>query len=89
MITTDRAGATIGAVKSEKGKNEKMKILVMGAGAIGAFVGAYLARAGEEVVFCARGAMLRGLRERGLTIGGMYTKGAAEPVPGWRPRFFA
>jgi 2-dehydropantoate 2-reductase len=57
-----------------------MKILVMGTGAIGAFVGAYLARAGEEVVFCARGAMLRALRERGLTIGGIRDEFTIRPV---------
>lgn len=57
-----------------------MKILVMGTGAIGAFVGAYLQRAGEEVVFCARGAMLRGLRERGLTIGGIREEFTVCPV---------
>jgi 2-dehydropantoate 2-reductase len=57
-----------------------MKVLVMGAGAIGAFVGAYLARTGEEVVFCARGAMLQGLRERGLTIGGIREEFTLFPV---------
>ncbi len=57
-----------------------MKILVMGTGGIGAFVGAYLARAGEEVVFCARGAMLRGLREHGLTIGGIRPEFTVKPV---------
>ena len=40
-----------------------MKILVMGAGAIGAYFGARLHQAGEEVVFCARG---RNLRADGL-----------------------
>jgi len=48
-----------------------MKILVMGAGAIGAFVGGCLASAGEEVVFCARGENLRALREHGLEIFGV------------------
>ena len=57
-----------------------MKILVMGTGGIGAFAGAYLARAGEEVVFCARGAMLQGLRERGLTIGGIRPEFTIKPV---------
>ncbi len=57
-----------------------MKILVMGTGGIGAFVGAYLARAGEEVVFCARGAMLRALRERGLTISGIRPEFTINPV---------
>ncbi|HYA35603.1 MAG TPA: 2-dehydropantoate 2-reductase [Candidatus Binataceae bacterium] len=45
-----------------------MKILVMGAGAVGSYFGARLQQAGEEVVFCARGEHLRAMRERGLTI---------------------
>jgi 2-dehydropantoate 2-reductase len=45
-----------------------MKILVMGAGAVGAYYGARLQQAGEDVVFCARGENLRALRERGLDI---------------------
>jgi 2-dehydropantoate 2-reductase len=65
MITTDRGGATIGAVKSE---NEKMKILVMGAGAVGAYFGARMRAAGEDVVLCARGENLRAIREYGLDI---------------------
>ncbi len=47
-----------------------MKILVMGAGAIGAYFGAKLKLAGEDVYFCARGPHLRALRERGLTMRG-------------------
>ncbi|MGO9061409.1 MAG: ketopantoate reductase family protein [Candidatus Binataceae bacterium] len=45
-----------------------MKILVMGAGAVGAYFGARLQQAGEEVVYCARGENLRALMERGLDI---------------------
>jgi 2-dehydropantoate 2-reductase len=45
-----------------------MKILVMGAGAVGAYFGARLQQAGEQVVFCARGDHLRALRDRGLTF---------------------
>ena len=45
-----------------------MKILVMGAGAVGAYYGARLAQAGEDVVFCARGENLRAMQERGLEI---------------------
>src|SRR6202158_3460525 len=43
-----------------------MKILVMGAGAIGAYFGARLQQAGEQVIFCARGKNLRALADRGL-----------------------
>jgi len=45
-----------------------MKILVMGAGAIGAFYGAWLQRAGDEVYFCARGEHLRALQKDGLEV---------------------
>jgi len=45
-----------------------MKILVMGAGAVGTYFGARLRAAGEDVVLCARGENLRAIREHGLDI---------------------
>jgi 2-dehydropantoate 2-reductase len=45
-----------------------MKICIYGAGAIGGFLGAYLARAGHEVSLIARGAHLDALRSKGLTL---------------------
>ncbi len=45
-----------------------MKILVMGAGAVGAYFGARLQASGEDVVLCARGENLRAIREHGLDI---------------------
>ncbi|SRR5579885_258378 len=45
-----------------------MKILIMGAGGIGAYYGAKLKLAGEDVYFCARGDHLRALKERGLVM---------------------
>src|SRR5262245_28287830 len=45
-----------------------MRIAVLGAGAVGCYFGARLARAGEEVVWFARGAMLEALRTRGLQV---------------------
>jgi 2-dehydropantoate 2-reductase len=45
-----------------------MKILVMGAGAVGAYFGARLRASGEEAVLCARGDNLRAIREHGLDI---------------------
>ena len=45
-----------------------MRICVIGAGAIGGFVGARLALAGHEVSLVARGAHLRAIRERGLLL---------------------
>jgi 2-dehydropantoate 2-reductase len=45
-----------------------VRILVYGAGGVGAFFGALLARAGCDVHFVARGAHLEALRSRGLRI---------------------
>ena len=45
-----------------------MKIAVVGAGAVGGYFGARLARGGEDVHFLARGAHLAAMRERGLRI---------------------
>lgn len=47
-----------------------MKFAVVGAGAIGAFVGAMLARAGEDVTLIARGAHMRAMREKGVRVRG-------------------
>ncbi len=45
-----------------------MRILVHGAGAVGGYFGALLARGGHEVTFVARGENLAALRARGLTV---------------------
>jgi 2-dehydropantoate 2-reductase len=45
-----------------------MRIAVLGAGGIGGYYGALLAKAGHDVVFVARGAHREALRRRGLTI---------------------
>ena len=45
-----------------------MKILIFGSGGIGAYFGARLAEAGEEVVFVARGAFAEALRRDGLRV---------------------
>lgn len=45
-----------------------MNILVFGAGAVGSFYGALLARAGHQVHFVARGAQLDAIRTRGIRI---------------------
>jgi 2-dehydropantoate 2-reductase len=45
-----------------------MRFLVAGAGAIGGYMGACLARAGADVTLFARGEHLRAMRERGLRI---------------------
>jgi 2-dehydropantoate 2-reductase len=45
-----------------------MKIAIVGAGAIGGYVGAKLALAGEDVTFIVRGANLAAIRERGIRL---------------------
>ena len=45
-----------------------MRLIVIGAGGIGAYFGGELARAGHDVTMFARGAHLDALRERGLTV---------------------
>jgi 2-dehydropantoate 2-reductase len=45
-----------------------MKVGVMGAGGVGAYFGAKLAAAGNDVTFIARGAHLEALRTRGLSV---------------------
>ena len=45
-----------------------MRIAVMGAGGVGGYFGAQLAKAGHDVAFVARGRHLAALRERGLAV---------------------
>lgn len=45
-----------------------LRVVVVGAGAIGAYVGAALARGGSEVVLIARGAHLRAMQQHGVQV---------------------
>ncbi len=45
-----------------------LRIAVVGSGAVGGYYGARLARAGHDVIFIARGAHLKAIGERGLSI---------------------
>ena len=45
-----------------------MKFLIAGAGAIGAYIGAKMARAGQDVTLFARGPHLRAMQERGVVV---------------------
>jgi 2-dehydropantoate 2-reductase len=47
-----------------------MRFAIVGAGAIGGFVGAMLARSGEDVALIARGPHLKAIQERGLRVTG-------------------
>lgn len=57
-----------------------MRIVVVGAGALGSIVGAHLVRAGEDVVFLARGQRAAALRERGIVLTGLADFTAAVTV---------
>jgi 2-dehydropantoate 2-reductase len=46
----------------------RMRVAILGTGAIGGYYGALLAKAGEEVVFVARGAHLQALNSHGLSV---------------------
>ena len=56
-----------------------MKIAIIGAGAIGGFLGAKLAHAGEDVTFIARGATLEALKSRGIRL--IMSDGSEIAVP--------
>ena len=45
-----------------------MKFAIAGAGAIGAYIGAKLARAGADVTLFARGRHCRAMQERGVRV---------------------
>jgi 2-dehydropantoate 2-reductase len=57
-----------------------MRVLVMGAGAIGGTVGSRFLHAGDDVVFVARGAHLAAMQEHGLTVKSSYFGDARMPV---------
>jgi 2-dehydropantoate 2-reductase len=57
-----------------------MKYAVVGAGAIGAFVGAMLAKSGEDVTLIARGAHLRAMQERGVRVIGSLGEFEVNPA---------
>jgi len=66
-----------------------MKILVMGAGAVGAYFGARLRASGEGVVLCARGENLGAIREHGLDITSIGGDLSIEVTATDTPRDFA
>jgi 2-dehydropantoate 2-reductase len=63
-----------------------MRIAVLGAGAIGAYVGAALARAGADVHVVARGAHLRAMRRDGIRVNSPRGDFAASPPATDDPR---
>ncbi len=57
-----------------------MRILIVGAGAVGGYFGAKLARAGNDVVFAARGANLAALLQAGVRVESVDGDFAVAPV---------
>src|SRR6516225_11201631 len=57
-----------------------MRTLIVGAGAVGGYYGAKLARAGHDVVFTARGRNLEAIRDRGLRLESFEDPIAVSPV---------
>lgn len=57
-----------------------MKIAMVGAGGVGGYYGALLARAGHEVAFIARGEHLQALRSKGLQVKSILGDFAVSPV---------
>ncbi|MCI0693642.1 2-dehydropantoate 2-reductase [candidate division KSB1 bacterium] len=57
-----------------------MKIAIVGAGGVGGYYGALLARAGHEVTFIARGEHLQALRAQGLQVRSILGDFAVSPV---------
>lgn len=49
----------------------RLRIVILGAGAVGSIIGAHLARAGEQVTLIARGQRAALLREHGITVTGL------------------
>ena len=48
-----------------------MKIVILGAGALGSIIGGHLARAGEEVTLIARGQRAAYVQQHGITLTGL------------------
>lgn len=57
-----------------------MRFAIVGAGAIGAFVGAMLAKSGEDVTLMARGPHLRAMQEHGVRVRGEMGEFEAHPA---------
>src|SRR5499427_8047274 len=57
-----------------------MKFAIVGAGAIGAFVGAMLARSGEDVTLIARGPHLKAMHDHGVRVRGSLGEFQAKPA---------
>jgi 2-dehydropantoate 2-reductase len=57
-----------------------MRIAIVGSGGVGGYYGGLLARAGQEVIFFARGAHLQALRDHGLQVKSVHGDFNVAPV---------
>jgi 2-dehydropantoate 2-reductase len=57
-----------------------MKIVILGAGALGSLFGAHLARAGEDVILIAREARAKTIQEQGVSVTGLANFTVPVPV---------
>ncbi len=84
-ILTRRIACTVDQLMTPETPATGLRIAVVGAGAVGGYYGAMLARAGHDVGFVARGAHGEAIRGKGLTIrrfdGEFTVKAAATPNP--------
>jgi 2-dehydropantoate 2-reductase len=61
-------------------------VAIVGCGAIGGLAGFYMARAGEQVIFIDQNAdHVRAIREKGITVNGVYGPMAIGPQPAYTP----
>ena len=58
----------VAARSSARERCQGVKFVIAGAGAIGGYIGARMARAGQDVTLFARGPHLRAMQERGLRV---------------------
>jgi 2-dehydropantoate 2-reductase len=65
-----RASRPCDHAQDARAANAIMKFAIVGAGAIGAFLGAMLSRSGEDVTLIARGPHLRAMQDHGLRVRG-------------------
>jgi 2-dehydropantoate 2-reductase len=57
-----------------------MKIVILGAGALGSLFGAHLARAGEDVILIVREARAKAIQEHGVSVTGLASFAVQVPV---------
>ncbi len=69
----------------ESARRRTVKFLIAGAGAIGGYLGARMARAGQDVTLFARGPHLRAMQERGLRVLSADGDFRSSSARHWRP----